>query len=140
MATRRYAHLIVKPRALNELAMHKPTEVGPLFNYLGSELLADANIRINVRQVERVPEGAPSHVDRHVHDVDKCYVLLSDQPGTLEVEVTLGDEQYNAVSPATVYVPKGLPHTIWVKKGPGTFLNILPAGGTYAEHVFPAES
>ena len=85
-------------------------------------------IRVVVRHIKSIPADYEPHTDLHYHDMDEVFVFASEEKGTLEAEVTLGDEVYPVKSPATVLFPKGLPHKYAVKKGHGFVFIFLQTG------------
>ena len=68
---------------------------------------------------------------KHTHDVNETYLFLS-RKGDSEIEVELGDETYNVLPPASIYIPKGVPHIFRYKRidSPLTVVAIVQ-GGTY---------
>jgi len=47
----------------------------------------------------------------HRHDFDEVYLLIGDKDA-ITFEVMLGGETYMVSTPASVYIPRGLPHAI----------------------------
>ncbi|MDI7259498.1 MAG: hypothetical protein QME90_06220 [Thermodesulfobacteriota bacterium] len=131
----------VKDATQDFLQSHKPTgaELGPFYILLGEDVMPDSDMRVAVRHVlkGRVIAEYPDYVDRHTHDVSKGYIFLSEEPDSLEADVTLGKEKYSVKSPAAVYVPPGLEHDMKITKGHGFLIIIMPMKGTYNEHTFP---
>jgi mannose-6-phosphate isomerase-like protein (cupin superfamily) len=58
----------------------------------------------------------------HTHDFPEVYLLVSPTPGNARIEVTVGEETFEVVSPATVHVPAGIPHR---------FLTLAAEPGSY---------
>lgn len=145
MEERKYEKYIskVKDTTQRSLESHKPTgaELGPLYTLLGEDVMPDSDIRIVVRHIlkERASKEYPDYVDRHIHDVSKAYVFLSEEPGNLEADVALGKEKYRIKSPASVFVPPGLEHNVKITNGHGFMLIIMPMKGSYNDHTFPVK-
>lgn len=87
--------------------------------------------------------GSPSHVvvhhiaddavaeardycDVHAHPFAELNLLLGD-PGELVFDIVLGDEVVEAVSPTTVWIPAGVPHSANLRSGCGTFVVVYLA-------------
>lgn len=123
------------------LVGHKPAsaELGPIYILLGENVVPDSDIRVAVRQIlkERPKSEYPDHIDHHTHDVSKAYIILSEDPGNLEADVTLGKTRYTIKSPAAAFVPAGVEHNLKITKGHGFLIVIMPMKGTYNEHTFP---
>jgi mannose-6-phosphate isomerase-like protein (cupin superfamily) len=123
------------------LSSHKPTgaELGPLYTLLEESIIPNSGIRVAVRHIlkGRTIHEYPDHIDPHIHDVSKAYVILSEDAGNLEADVTLGKEKYAIKSPAAAFVPAGLEHNIKITKGHGFLIVVMPMKGTYNEHTFP---
>ncbi len=112
---------------------------GPRFRLFWDNTVPEADIKVLVRHVlkDRASSEYPDIVERHVHDVSKAYLVLSEEPEGLEIEVTLGDEDYVVKSPGMVFVPPGVEHHIRISKGYGFYILVMPAKGTYDDHTFP---
>jgi hypothetical protein len=139
---RQYVHLITEPIpvAAESQPYHgsSPAGVGPLLGIVTEEQIPGCGWRVLMREVPASFRATgPGHVAPHVHDVSQIYMLLSDEPGTVGIEVHLKDEIYTLVSPQSVLVPAGVPHLIRLLHGPGRVL-ILMAAGDYGAHSFPA--
>lgn len=145
MESKKYEKYIskVKDATLQSLTSHKPTgaDLGPLYTLLGEDVMPDSDIRVVVRHVlkNRASSKYPDYVDKHTHDVSKGYLILSEDPGNLEANVTLGEEKYTIKSPAAVFVPPDVEHDIKITKGHGFLLIIMPMKGNYNEHTFPVK-
>ncbi|MBU7023219.1 MAG: hypothetical protein HXS40_03550, partial [Theionarchaea archaeon] len=109
----KYGKYVIEPfEEKKELPWHKKSamnDMGPLVAFLNKHIIPEADLNIYVHHIT-VKEGeAPDYVDLHTHDVSQAYVFP--QEG-LTFEVTLGDEKYVADSPACVFIPPGLSHTV----------------------------
>lgn len=76
------------------------------------------------------------HVDSHMHNCDSLFGFLGEEEGYvgLIVEVTVGEETRILHSPASVFIPAGIPHTYRAISGAGTFLNHV-LSGSYEESL-----
>ena len=121
------------------LKFHKSgvDKLGPRYKLMWDDVIPDSNIKVIVRRVQKGTSEFPEIMDRHIHDVSKAYVFLSEDPEGLEEEVTLGDEKYTVKSPAAVFVPAGIEHDTKILKGYGFHIVIMAAEGNYDEHTFP---
>lgn len=143
MAGKEYEKYVsrVKDATNSFLQSHKPTgaELGPFYILLGEDVMPDSDTRVVVRHVlkGRAEAKYPDYVDRHIHDVNKSYVILSEEPEGIEADVTLGEERYSIKSPAAVLVPAGVEHDVKITKGHGFLMIIMAMKGTYNEHTFP---
>jgi hypothetical protein len=123
----RYKRLIVKPFDWEnrDLAFHSKKgleELGPLIAFLNRDMVDGADLNIFVHHIEVKGTTGPEYVDVHTHDVSQAYVFP--EPG-LTFEVILGEETYQAESPATVFIPPGLKHNLKILKGSGIEVCIL---------------
>jgi mannose-6-phosphate isomerase-like protein (cupin superfamily) len=91
-------------------------------------------LRVIARHVKRIPVDYQPHTELHVHDQDELYVYVSEEPGALEAEMTIGEANYTIHSPAVVLLPKEVPHKYAIKKGHG-FVFILLQTGTVDTRV-----
>jgi hypothetical protein len=100
-------------------------KLGPLVAFLNTEMIKETDINIFVHYI-KVKEGeAPDYVDMHTHDVSQAYVFPDEG---LTFEVTLEDETYVGESPACVFIPPGIKHTVKMLKGEGIEVSILRRG------------
>jgi 2-isopropylmalate synthase len=91
------------------------------------------------RRIPRLADYGAGHVDTHVHDCDSLFVFLGDEDDYrgLRAEVSLGDRVFAVDSPASVFVPAGVPHGYRVLEGAGTYLNHVLAGDYNASLLDP---
>jgi len=123
----RFEKYIVKPfdwgdRPLihhNRAAMNV---LGPLMAFLNSDMVPEADLNIFVHYIEVKNPPGPDYVEMHTHKVSQAYVFPL--PG-ITFQVTLGDEVYTVDSPATVFIPPGLKHTVKIVKGSGIEVSIV---------------
>ncbi len=126
----KYERLIVKPVEWKDrdLAFHSTAglgELGPLVAFLNREMADGADLNIFVHYIEVEGGTGPDYVEVHTHDVSQAYVFP--QAG-LQFEVILGEETYQADSPATVFIPPGLAHNLKILSGKGIEVCILRKG------------
>jgi hypothetical protein len=69
---------------------------------------------------QAVPETR-DYCDVHAHPFAELNLILGD-PGELVFDIVLGDETIEAVSPTTVWIPAGVPHSANLRSGHGTFV------------------
>jgi len=144
---KKYAHCVQKPQdSTKEVhtghrTREDQTETMPRWNFCGGSLLPEAPFRVSVRQIKKIPIDYEPHVENHIHDVDKLYMIVSEEEEGFEAEFTLGDEVYKVKSPATILVPKGVPHAYIPIRGHGFLFLILdmPAKENYDKHTFPLQ-
>ena len=118
--------LIVTPKLISELVYHDvrkmEREVGPLWKYMDSSMVAESDVTVLVREVEReVPEDSDVGPSLHKHEVNQLYCLI----GEIKVEVTLEDEKHLVKGPASILVPAGANHAIRFAGGKGYLVNVL---------------
>lgn len=97
---------------------------------LDERLIADCRQYCIAREIPALSEPAPAHVDLHAHTVDSLFLFLGHEPGLkgLRVEVQLGEVVKELDSPASVFIPAGVPHTYRILMGSGVFINHVLAG------------
>lgn len=142
---RKYAKYIKKPYNSTEesheahYVKESHLEGMPRWSFCGDGYFPESPIRVVVRQIKKLPEDYEPHIDLHTHDVDELYIVISEEEGGLEVELTLGDEVYQVTSPATIYLPKDLPHKYAAKRGRGFIFTLVPisCAEQYNQHTFP---
>ncbi|MCK5827036.1 hypothetical protein KAH43_00820 [Candidatus Bipolaricaulota bacterium] len=126
----KYEHLIVKPFDWEDrdLVFHSAnglSELGPLISFLNREMVDGADINIFVHHIEVKGDKGPDYVEVHTHDVSQAYVFPE---AGLRFEVILGEESYQAESPATVFIPPGIKHNLKIIEGKGIEVCILRKG------------
>jgi len=122
-----YEKYIVKPFDWAERPLiHHDREVmnglGPLMAFLNTDMVADADLNIFIHHIDVKTPPGPEYVDVHAHDVSQAYVFPL--PG-IRFEVTLGDEEHVVDSPATVFIPPRLRHTVKIIEGSGIEVSIV---------------
>jgi len=112
--------------------------LGHSFKLLWDNVVPESDIQVLVLHIVKgITTEYPDFVDRHIHDVSKAYILLSEEPGTLEEEITLGDEKYLVKSPAAIFIPAGLEHHVKFLRGHGLHIMVMPTKDSYNAHTFP---
>lgn len=122
-----YERYIVKPFDWAERPLiHHDRKVmdalGPLMAFLNTDMVEDADLNIFVHHIDVKNPPGPDYVEIHAHEVSQAYVFPL--PG-LTFEVTLGDESYTVKSPATVFIPPRLKHTVKILEGSGIEVSIV---------------
>ncbi len=119
--------LRVEERSATELKYH---DIGPGKRYVFSDHRNNPSGKIYaiVRTVEDVSNEQP-HVEPHVHDDDSLFLFIGDRADLtgLTVEVNTENDAYPLSSPASVYIPAGVPHAYRFVEGSGKFVNIVLA-------------
>jgi 2-isopropylmalate synthase len=122
---------IVDPQVITatELRYHR---AGPGHRYVlvDNRFVSGADQYCIARRIPRLDDYGSGHVDTHVHHCDSLFVFLGDEDDYqgLSVEVTLAGHVYPLQSPASVFIPAGVPHGYRVVGGAGTYLNHVLAG------------
>lgn len=94
------------------------------------------------RRVPLLDDYGTGHIDIHAHCCDSLFIFLGDDAdyGGFFVEVTLGEEIFPLESPASVFIPAGVPHGYRVVGGAGTYLNHVLAGDYNSSLLDPVKS
>lgn len=101
-------------------------EIGPNYDYMDSAWVPEADVHLAVRHVEQVPPDFKPYIDPHTHPVNQVYGI---SPG-LTCEVILEGEKHEVTGPAGVFIPAGMMHTLWPRRGKGYFV-VVTSGGEY---------
>ena len=122
-----YEKYIVKPFDWAERPLiHHDREtmdtLGPLMAFLNTDMVGAANLNIFVHHIDVKNPPGPDYVEIHAHAVSQAYVFPL--PG-ITFEVTLGEEVYKVESPATVFIPPRLKHTVKIIAGSGIEVSIV---------------
>jgi len=122
-----YDKYIVKPFDWAERPLiHHDREVmnglGPLMAFLNTDMVDEADLNIFIHHIDVENPPGPDYVGIHAHDVSQAYVFPL--PG-IKFEVTLGDETHVVDSPATVFIPPRLKHTVKIIEGSGIEVSIV---------------
>lgn len=131
---------IVTPQVINatELRYHR---AGPGERYVlvDDRFVSAADQYCIARRIPYLDDYGTGHVDTHVHHCDSLFIFLGEEAGYqgLSVEVTLAGQAYPLQSPASVFIPAGVPHGYRVVAGAGTYLNHVLAGDYNASLLDP---
>jgi hypothetical protein len=121
---------IVKPEKIEELVHHDirkmESEVGPLYRFMGRQMVPEADVTVLVRKIDRAPRMQDVGPSPHRHEVNQLYCLLGD----IEVEVTIDNKKETVMGPASILIPAGKSHAIRFITGRGYLVNVL-SGVTY---------
>ncbi|MEJ8553379.1 cupin domain-containing protein [Tepidibacter sp. Z1-5] len=74
-----------------------------------------ALLRADKKTSEAIANGSFGKATPHIHDGDEMYLILGEENSST-IAVTLGDDYYEVTTPAAVYIPAGLPHSIEAKR------------------------
>lgn len=125
---RKTDRLIVAAQEMRSLVYHDAAraarELGPLINYMDSDLVPEADIVVHVREVRRVPPGFKSHVEPHTHEVSEFFGIIGD----LTMEFILNGERHEVSGPHGIFVPPGVSHTLRPLRGKGYLLVVVRKG------------
>ncbi len=115
-------------RPSSEIPAHSEAAPGQRVVFLDDRILPEASFYTAARVVRDL-DGAPRGVDLHRHTCDTTYMILGDHPDLtgLTVEIVLEAERYEVASPASVFIPKGFPHSANCLRGSGKLINIVPS-------------
>lgn len=91
---------------------------------LGKKSIPQANTHLAVHFVDAKNKKIGEYSKLHSHSADEINLILSEN-GKLVYEVQLDDELYKVSSPATIYIPKGVPHRAKVLSGKGLFVCLI---------------
>jgi 2-isopropylmalate synthase len=131
------AALINRPAVVSatELRHHRHGP-GDRYLMLDDRVVPDARQYCIVRDIPPLDDHGPGHVDTHRHVCDSLFLFLGRGPGLtgLAVEVALGDAVHRVDSPASVFIPAGVPHSYRVLGGAGLFVNHV-LSGSYNESL-----
>ncbi len=96
--------------------------LGPLMAFLNTDMVEEADLNIFIHHIEVKDPPGPDYVAPHSHEVSQAYVFPT---AGITFEVTLGDEVYVVESPATVFIPPRLRHTVKILRGSGIEVSIV---------------
>lgn len=134
---------IVSPKVISatELRYHR-TGPGDRYVLVDHRFVPGCGQYCIARRIPHLDDYGSGHIDTHVHYCDSLFVFLGDGTGYtgLQVEVTLGDRVTPLESPASVFIPAGVPHSYRVVGGAGTYLNHVLAGDYNSSLLEPLEN
>ena len=119
--TRRMEKYIIKPKEYTGDLIYHDMKVaremlGPLYAFVNKNIVEEADLTIFVHYIKKVPQPPPEYVFPHVHEVSQAYIFPTEG---LKFEVTLEDEKYVVESPAAVFIPPGVKHSLKMLEGSG---------------------
>ncbi|MCK8060907.1 MULTISPECIES: hypothetical protein [unclassified Fusibacter] len=143
-----YENLIVRGMQwVKELPHHEGqiTEKGyPVI--MSNDLVKEAQVWVcpalmvaDERVSKAIEMGMMGKAVPHVHDGDEMYLIVGEE-GSTTVAVTLGEDYYELTTPAAVYIPAGLPHSITpLRATSGKFGGACPVffGTSYETYPVP---
>lgn len=128
----KFENYFVKPevRRTDEISYHKEQAPGLRWVFMEKSLFNEADIYLMIRSMKNIPSNQPDYVEMHSHNVNSYYVFIGnyDDFTGLKAEVNIDDEKYIVDSPMTVFIPKGVKHSIKPISGSGNFINIVSNG------------
>ncbi len=122
---------IVDPPVISATELrHHRAGPGDRYVLVDNRFVPEANQYCIARRIPYLDSYGAGHVDLHAHHCDSLFVFLGEEQGYkgLSVEVTLGERVLAVDSPASVFIPAGVPHGYRVVAGAGTYLNHVLAG------------
>ncbi len=126
----RYEKFILKPdvRKTSEIKYHYDNAPGQRYVFLDSKKCPESSIYTIVRVAKNISPSQDSYIDPHTHTCDSEFLFIGDNDDMtgLTAKVWLGDEEFLVESPAAVFVPKDVKHTLQLIAGSGKFINIVP--------------
>lgn len=123
--------LINKPEIISAVELkHHRHGPGDRYVMLDNRVIPGSNQYCIVRDIPKMDDFGPGHVDCHRHNVDSLFLFIGHEEGLtgLTAEVTLGDEKFLVESPCSVFIPSGVRHSYRAIAGEGIYLNHVLAG------------
>ena len=108
--------------SLSQVPFHKKAPIKRL-SMLSKKTIPESNIHAAVHIVD-INKKISKYSTLHKHNADEVNIILS-QGEKLVYEIQLGDEIYKVSSPATIFIPKGVPHRADVLSGSGFFVCLI---------------
>ncbi|WP_030210009.1 hypothetical protein [Streptomyces sp. NRRL S-87] len=134
---------VVDPKVISatELRHHRHGP-GERYVLVDNRFVPGADQYCIARRIPQLDDYGAGHVDTHVHHCDSLFMFLGEGEGYggLSVEVWLGDQVFPVQSPASVFIPAGVPHGYRVVGGAGTYLNHVLAGDYNSSLIDPVGS
>ena len=142
--TSQFSRFFIAPeeRPTSEIPFHNDSAPGVRRVFLEKKLLPETDAYVIVRTAADVRPDQPQYIDFHAHNVSSIYLFMGegDNLEGLRAEVMLGDETFVIDSPATVYIPKGVPHSSRLIEGSGHFGHIVLSGDYRESLLGPSDS
>jgi hypothetical protein len=121
---------VVPAQLTSEVPYHGTAQIiqctGPSYTYMEKALLPESDIRLDVRQVIRIPSNYSLDVEPHKHPVNQVYGIGKG----LTCEVVMEDEKQDISGPVGIFIPAGIMHTLCLRRGRG-YLVVVTSGGQY---------
>lgn len=121
-----------KPVNQTDLPHHEMAGAVPFPVLVGSDLIPEANTWVAYMFVNPMPEALAKVIQNvgkalpHKHDNPEIYLIIGDQDA-ITAEVQMDEEIYEVSSPAAVYIPPGVPHSIKpLRATPGKAAGFIP--------------
>lgn len=124
----KYKNLIQKPdiRPTSEIRYHHDNAPGTRYVFMDRKKCPESSIYTIVRDARNIDPQVP-YVDPHIHNCASEFLFIGDNPDMtgLCAKVLLGDREFLVDSPASVFIPAGLEHSVQLVAGSGKFINIV---------------
>ena len=124
-----YGKYILSPdiRKTSEIKYHYDNAPGDRYVFLDKKKCPESSIYTIVRVAKNIDSDQDSYIDPHTHTCDSEFLFIGDNDDMtgLKARVWLGDEEFVVESPAAVFVPKNVEHTLQLIEGSGKFINIV---------------
>ncbi len=132
---RKYEHLIVRGMQWVKNLPHHEGAIGeqgyPVI--MSNDLVPEAKVWVcpalmvgDEKICKAIEMGMMGKAVPHIHNGDEMYLIVGED-NAATIAVTLGDDYYELTTPAAVYVPAGLPHSIAATKAEvGKFSGACP--------------
>jgi len=114
---------IPKEISAEELKYHK-AGFGKRYVLIDERYVDDCRQYCIVRHIENANSPSP-HVESHTHKCDSLFIFLGygHNLSGLKVIVTLGKDEVEIESPASLFIPAGIEHTYRIVSGTGYYIN-----------------
>ena len=123
---------VVKPKELvslnNHIESQLPIAYGPRLMLMSDDLISNADLFITSRKIDQLSEPAEPNVLPHKHTVSQTYLVFGSDDEQLDIEINLDGKPIKFQSPASVFIPAGMMHSIRVLRGSGTLISVVRSG------------
>lgn len=120
-----------KIEPLTKILFHGKAPIKRLL-MLDKNSFPESDAHIAVHFIKNLPLKIPKYSELHKHDCDEINLIISEDD-KLVYKVQFEDETYNVISPATIFIPKGVKHSAEVLSGKGIFVCIVLQGNYKAK-------
>ena len=124
-----FSRYILKPdvRKTSEIKHHYDNAPGKRYVFLDKKKCPESSLYTIIRVAKDISPGQQPYVDPHSHTCDSEFIFLGDNEDMtgLTAKVWLGGEEFVVTSPATVFIPKEVEHTVQLVAGSGKFIHVV---------------